>query len=50
MDPTQDAFRFAVAGLRRRLNHVLRQVQMATDALDAFEAQLAEVDSNRKAS
>lgn len=50
MDPNSDAYRFAAAGLRRRLNHVMLQVKMATDAVDAFEASLAEADVRRKAS
>lgn len=50
MDPASDAYRFAVAGLKRRLNHVLLQVNMAKDAVDAFEASLAAADARRKAS
>jgi aminopeptidase YwaD len=39
MDPASDRYRFAIAGLRRRLNHVLLQVRQASDAIDVFVAQ-----------
>ncbi|MCP8940374.1 M28 family peptidase [Alsobacter sp. SYSU M60028] len=38
MDPASDRYRFTVAGLRRRLNHVVLQVKQANALIDAFLA------------
>ncbi len=41
LDPKSDAHRFAVVGLKRRLNHVMHQVKAAAELIDGFEREMA---------
>ena len=40
LDPNSDAHRFAVVGLKRRLNHVMHQVKAAGELIDGFEREM----------